>query len=151
MRAVLQRVTRARVTVQPDYQDAIEAGLLIFLGVDRDDTEQDLTWLVAKVPQVRLFEDAEGRMNRSLRDTGGGALVISQFTLFGNLRKGTRPSFNQAAPPEMAQAMYSRFCEELETGLEKRVARGVFAAHMVIDAVNDGPVTLVLDTKQRDF
>jgi len=151
MRAVVQRVSRAAVTVEGREKSAIGPGLLVFLGVGRDDGPDDLDWLVRKVPQIRCFEDAEGRMNRSVTDIDGGVLVISQFTLFGNLRKGTRPSFNRAALPDTAVPLYEQFVAALEKALGKPVGTGEFGAHMDIEAVNDGPVTLVLDTQQKDF
>lgn len=112
---------------------------------------EDLAWLVGKVPQVRCFEDREGRMNRSLLDIEGRAMVISQFTLFGNLRKGTRPSFNRAARPEQAEALYERFVEKLADALGRPVETGGFGQHMDILADNDGPVTLILDSRRKDL
>ena len=117
----------------------------------QDDSTDDLDWLVRKIPQIRCFEDEAGRMNRSVEDIDGGILVISQFTLFGNLRKGTRPSFNRAALPEQAIPLYEQFVALLEARLGKPVATGSFGAHMEIEAHHDGPVTLVLDTKQKDY
>ncbi len=149
MRAVIQRVSGAAVRVDGAERGRIGRGLLAFVGVGQDDTLEDALWLARKLPQIRIFDDGEGRMNVNVRDVGGGILVISQFTLFGSLRKGTRPSFNQAAPPEKAIPLYEAFLNELETTLGQQVPRGVFGAHMVIDAVNDGPVTLVLDTKSK--
>ena len=151
MRIVLQRVSRASVAVEGVERSAIGRGLLIFLGVGQGDGADDLAWLVRKIPQIRCFEDEDGRMNRSLLDVGGEALVISQFTLFGNLRKGTRPSFNRAALPETAVPLYEQFVEALSAALGKPVGTGSFGAYMAIDAANDGPVTLMLDTRQKDF
>lgn len=150
MRAVVQRVSRASVTVEHRVVGAIGRGLVVFLGVGRDDLEEDQDWLLRKIPQIRCFEDEDGKMNLSVEDIGGGILVISQFTLFGNLRKGTRPSFNDAGPPETAVPMYTAFCDALAARLgSDKVARGVFGAHMRIDSVNDGPVTLFLDTRNK--
>lgn len=151
MRIVIQRVHEARVVVEARTVGQIGPGLVLFLGISRDDTHEDLEWLVDKVPRIRCFEDAEGRMNTSLADANKEAMVISQFTLFGNLRKGTRPSFNEAALPEQAIPLYETFIEELRMRLAKPVASGSFGAHMNIDMRQDGPVTLLIDTKRRDF
>lgn len=151
MRAVVQRVSRAAVAVDGVEKSAIGRGLLVFLGVGQDDTGEDLAWLVRKIPQIRCFEDEAGRMNRSLLDIGGDALVISQFTLFGNLRKGTRPSFNRAAGPDRAVPLYEQFVAGLGEALGRPVGTGSFGAQMEIDALNDGPVTLVLDSREKDF
>ncbi|MEM8549852.1 MAG: D-aminoacyl-tRNA deacylase [Verrucomicrobiota bacterium] len=151
MRAVIQRVQHARVEVDGQATGQIEAGLLVFLGVGQNDTPEDIGWLAQKVVKVRVFEDSEAKMNLSVTDVGGEVLLISQFTLFGNLKKGTRPSFNRSAPPEHAIALYERFRSELASALGKPVPAGEFGAHMMIHALNDGPVTLVLDSKQREF
>jgi D-tyrosyl-tRNA(Tyr) deacylase len=151
MRAVIQRVKEASVAVDARVVGAIGPGLLVFAGMEAADGEEDLAWLANKLPALRVFEDAEGNMNRALTETGGGILLISQFTLYGNLRKGTRPSFNRAAPAEAARALYERLHKLLEAALGKAVPTGVFGAMMEITAVNDGPVTLVLDTKQKEF
>lgn len=151
MRAVVQRVSRASVSVEGEVRGAIGQGLLVLLGVEQTDGSEDVDWLARKLPQIRCFEDEAGRMNRSLLEISGELLVISQFTLFGTLRKGTRPSFNRAALPEFAIPLYESFMERLEAILRKPVERGVFGAHMEIDAVQDGPVTLILDTHQKDF
>jgi D-tyrosyl-tRNA(Tyr) deacylase len=151
MRAVIQRVSEASVAVEGRVVGAIGAGLLVFAGIESADTDDDIAWLAHKLPALRIFEDADGRMNRSLAETGGGILLISQFTLYGNLRKGTRPSFNQAAPPEFARPFFERFHHALEQALGRPVPAGIFGAMMDIRAAHDGPVTLVLDTKQKDF
>lgn len=127
---------------------AIGAGLLVYLGVGLGDTGEDIDWLVRKLPVLRVFDDEEGRMNRSVRDIGGGILVISQFTLFGTLKKGNRPSYNHAAPPAEAIPLYELFLSRLEVELAQPVSRGIFGAMMDVDYVNDGPVTLILDTKE---
>lgn len=129
----------------------IGPGLLLFLGVGQDDTAEDVAWLVGKVVSLRVFEDDAGRMNCSVSEVGGGVLVISQFTLFGNLRKGTRPSFNRAALPEKAIPLYESFIHELCLALGQPVPSGEFGAMMAIEAHHDGPVTLVIDSRQRDF
>lgn len=151
MRSVVQRVAESRVRVDGRIIGEIGPGLLVFLGIEKLDTEADAAWLADKLPRIRCFEDDNGRMNRSLLDTGGEMLVISQFTLYGSLRKGTRPSFNQAAGPEMAVPLYNTFLGLLEAALGKSVASGRFGAEMKIDALNDGPVTLILDTRNRDI
>jgi D-tyrosyl-tRNA(Tyr) deacylase len=130
---------------------SIEAGLLIFLGVGKQDAEEDYAWLVGRIAKLRVFDGADGRMNRSLLDINGEALVISQFTLLGSLKKGNRPSFNRAALPDQAVRLYEQFVAELSAALGKPVPTGCFGAHMDIEVHNDGPVTLVLDSKERDF
>lgn len=129
----------------------IGPGLLVFLGIGEGDREIDVDWLSRKIPQVRVFPDDVGLMNRSVVDCGGGILVISQFTLFGNLRKGTRPSFNRAALPEVAIPLYKAFLKALEKRLGKPVESGQFGASMQIDLMNDGPVSLILDTKDKRY
>jgi D-tyrosyl-tRNA(Tyr) deacylase len=151
MRAVIQRVKEASVAVEGQIVGAIGPGLLVFVGVEAADVDEDIHWLANKLPALRVFEDQEERMNLSLTDTGGQILFISQFTLFGSLRKGTRPSFNRAAPPEQARELLARLHGALETALGKSVPQGVFGAMMDIRATHDGPVTLIIDTKQKDF
>ncbi len=145
MRAVLQRVSRARVTVNGQTTGAIGRGFLVLLGVGKGDTEADADYLADKTAGLRVFPDAEDKMNRSLADVGGEALVVSQFTLYGDCRKGRRPSFDQAAPPELARALYERYVEALR-GRGIPVQTGVFQAMMQVELVNDGPVTLLLDS-----
>ena len=151
MRAVIQRVRQAKVTVEGKIVGQIEQGLLVFLGIESTDTELDKIWLAEKIPTIRCFEDENGKINTSVRDIDGDIMVISQFTLFGNLRKGTRPSFNRAASPEMAIPMYESFIKDMESAMDRPVARGIFGAMMTIDAENDGPVTLIIDTRNKDF
>lgn len=150
MRAVVQRVSSARVTVDGRVTGEIGRGLLVLLGVACEDTDEDGKWLAAKLPALRVFEDDEGKMNRSLADIDGGLLVVSQFTLLGSVRKGTRPSFNDAASPDVARDLYGKFVAHASAALGRPVATGVFAAMMDVALVNDGPVTLILDTKARD-
>ena len=146
MRAVVQRVSRARAEVDGEAVGAIDGGFLVFLGVARGDGEGEAVWLADKVGGLRVFEDEAGKMNLSLQDTGGSVLVVSQFTLLGDCRRGRRPSFTEAAPPEEADRLYRRFVERLrEVGL--KVETGVFQAHMAVSLINDGPVTLWLDTE----
>ena len=145
MRAVVQRVSRASVTVDGDVVGAIERGFAILLGVTHADGEEQARWLAHKVAGLRVFEDDGGKMNRSLLDVGGSALVVSQFTLYGDCRKGRRPSFTSAARPEIAEPLCERFCEFLREAGVARVESGVFGAHMMVEIHNDGPVTLILD------
>lgn len=145
MRAVVQRVSSASVTVDGRVAGAIEAGVLVLLGVGQGDGESECAWLANKIASLRIFGDGDGRMNRSLLDEGHAALVVSQFTLYGDVRKGRRPSFVHAAPPELAEPLYERFCERLAAA-GVPVERGVFQAMMDVALVNDGPVTLIIDT-----
>ncbi len=151
MRAVIQRVASAKVAVKGLDVGEIGHGVLVFLGVGKEDTQADADWLVARIAKLRIFEREAGRMDASLTDISGEALVISQFTLFGSLKKGNRPSFNRAALPEQAVPLYEYFVQQLSAMLERAVPTGVFGEHMEIEAQNDGPVTLVVDTKNRDF
>jgi D-tyrosyl-tRNA(Tyr) deacylase len=148
MRAVIQRVREASVSMDGPDVAAIGPGLLILVGVGQGDTEEAARWLAGKVAEVRIFEDAEGKMNHSVREVGGAALVVSQFTLYGDARKGRRPSFSDAAPPEVAVPLLRRFVSDLrERGLP--VHEGVFGARMQVRLVNDGPVTIFLDSADR--
>lgn len=142
---MVQRVSQAHVEVSGEVVGQIEAGLLILLGVAPEDGDTQAAWLAEKVANLRIFEDAEGKMNVSLVESGGSALVVSQFTLYGDCRKGRRPSFIGAARPELADRLYQVFCERLRT-LVPKVEEGVFQATMAVNLVNDGPVTLILDT-----
>jgi D-tyrosyl-tRNA(Tyr) deacylase len=145
MRAVVQRVSRGEVRVDGAVTGAVGRGLVVLLGVAAEDVEADAVALADKVAALRIFEDAGGKMNLSLAEVGGGVLVVSQFTLLGDVRKGNRPSFVAAAPPEAANALYERFCAALrQRGAP--VATGVFRATMAVELVNDGPVTILLDT-----
>ncbi|MBX3011696.1 MAG: D-tyrosyl-tRNA(Tyr) deacylase [Caldilineaceae bacterium] len=148
MRALVQRVSQASVSVDNTLVGAIEQGFLILLGVSGEDTEAEAAFLARKLAGLRVFEDEAGKLNLSLLDIGGAALVVSQFTLYADTRKGRRPSFVAAARPEQALQLYQRFCELLaEQGVP--VQRGVFQAHMAVALVNDGPVTLWLDSAER--
>ena len=146
MRAVIQRVKQARVRVEERTLGEIKEGLLCFLGVGKNDQETDADYLAVKIPQLRIFADNDGKFNRSLLDIGGSILVVSQFTLFADCRKGRRPSFSEAAEPEQAKALYHRFITKLKENAIT-VAEGEFQAHMAVELINDGPVTLLLDTK----
>jgi D-tyrosyl-tRNA(Tyr) deacylase len=144
MRAVCQRVSGARVRVAGDVTGEIGVGLCILLGVARADSEAEAARLAAKIARLRIFPGGDGRFDRSLLDLGASALVVSQFTLLADTARGNRPSFSEAAPPELAEPLYERFCRELEA-LGVPVERGVFGARMAVELVNDGPVTIVLD------
>jgi D-aminoacyl-tRNA deacylase len=144
MRAVVQRVTSARVVVSGSAAGAIGAGICVLLGVAREDTADDAGRLAAKVARLRIFENEDGRFDRSLLDVDGAALVVSQFTLVADTAKGNRPSFSGAAPPEQAEPLYEAFCAALRD-LGIRVETGVFGARMAVELTNDGPVTIVLD------
>ena len=147
MRVVIQRVTHASVTVSGEVKGAIGNGLLVLLGVEPGDTADDLKWLCNKTANLRIFDDGEGKMNLSVKDVGGEILVISQFTLCGDCRKGRRPSWAKAAPPAFANEMYEKFISAIEKeGV--RTAHGTFQAYMAVDIQNDGPVTLMIDTKE---
>ncbi|HVH51357.1 MAG TPA: D-aminoacyl-tRNA deacylase [Gaiellaceae bacterium] len=143
MRAVCQRVTRAAVRVDGETVAEIGVGLCVLVGIARDDTEEDARQFAGKVARLRIFPDGDGRFDRSLLDTGGAALIVSQFTLIADTQKGNRPSFTGSAPPDVADHLYERFCDEL-AALEMPVQRGVFRARMEVELVNDGPVTIVL-------
>jgi D-aminoacyl-tRNA deacylase len=148
MRAVVQRVTRASVTVDGETTGEIGKGLVVLLGVAHDDTKADADYLAPKIASLRIFDDAEGKMNVSLKEIdGGGMLVVSQFTLFGDVRRGLRPSWSDAAPPEVAEPLYEYFVESSRK-LIARVATGSFRKTMQVELVNDGPVTIMLDSRK---
>lgn len=147
MRAVVQRVDHASVTVDGQVTGACKKGLMVLFGVGPEDEDKDLQYIVDKVTGLRIFEDEAGKMNLSVKDVGGEILAVSQFTLYGDCRKGKRPSFDKAAKPDIANAYYERFVEALRAqGLN--VGTGVFGAHMLVDLVNNGPVTILLDSKK---
>ena len=146
----MQRVTRARVTVDDEIVGEIEQGLVVLLGVAHDDTKADADYLAPKIVSLRIFDDAEGKMNLSLKDIGeidGGLLVVSQFTLYGDVRRGLRPSWSEAAPPEIAEPLYEYFVESSRR-LVTRVATGSFRRMMQVELVNDGPVTIMLESRK---
>jgi len=146
MRALVQRVSESQVTVAGKALGSIGEGLLILLGVGRDDGDEQARWLASKIANLRIFEDEKGRFDRSLLDCQGAALVISQFTLYGDARRGRRPSFSHAAEPAVAEPMVERFCSLLREAGVEQVETGRFGAHMMVSLVNDGPVTIWLDT-----
>jgi D-aminoacyl-tRNA deacylase len=147
MRAVVQRVTRARVTVDDRVVGEIERGLVVLLGVAHDDTRADADYLAPKIASLRIFDDSEGKMNVALKEIEGGLLVVSQFTLYGDVRRGLRPSWSKAAPPEIAEPLYEYFVESSRR-LIARVATGSFRKTMQVELINDGPVTILLDSRK---
>ena len=150
MRAVIQRVTRASVEIEQEIVSQIGRGLLVFLGIETADSRDDIVWLAGKIARLRVFSDENGAMNLSVQNIAGDLLIVSQFTLLASTRKGNRPSFTAAAAPDQANKLYEQFCRQLETEVAKPVRRGTFGAHMQIDLVNDGPVTISIDTKRRE-
>lgn len=148
MRAVVQRVHSASVSADGKIAGRIDRGLLVYLGVGKNDTENDVEWMCEKVANLRIFEDENGKMNLSLLQINGEMLVISQFTLYGDCRRGRRPSFDEAAPPEDGQRLYEMFIEKVSQQVRK-VEKGIFGAHMEVESVNDGPVTILLDSERR--
>ena len=150
MRALVQRVRQASVSVDGSVAGAIGAGLLVLTGIGIDDTADDVEWTTRKLADLRIFDDQDGVMNRSVRDVDGAILAVSQFTLYGSTHKGNRPSWSAAAPPELARPRFDAFVQALALRLGKPVATGVFGAHMQVALVNDGPVTLWLDSRRRE-
>ena len=150
MRAVIQRVIRASVEVKQEIVSQIGRGLLVLLGVESADSQEDILWLAGKIARLRIFSDQTGAMNLSVQDIAGDLLVVSQFTLFASTRKGNRPSFIGAAPPDQANQLYEEFCAQLETEVARAVLRGIFGADMKVDLINDGPVTIYIDTKRKE-
>src|SRR6476660_5519639 len=148
MRAVIQRVSHARVVIEGQEHSRIEAGILVLLGVEKEDTEQDAGMLARRIVELRIFEDEAGKMNRSLQETGGQMLAVSQFTLLGDCRRGRRPSFDPAAPPDVARSLYERFVQAVGA-LGIPVETGVFQAMMEVTLTNQGPVTFILDSRKR--
>lgn len=150
MRAVIQRVTKASVTVEGKVVGHIKEGLLVLVGIEDADTEEDIQWLSSKIVNLRIFNDDEGVMNRSVLEVGGGVLLISQFTLHASYKKGNRPSYIRASKPPVAIPLYEKMIVQLEADLGKGVERGIFGADMKVELLNDGPVTIVMDTKNRE-
>ena len=150
MKVVIQRVSEASVNIAGKKVGSIGQGLLILLGITHDDSETDIQWLCNKIVNLRIFNDAEGVMNQSILDVQGNALVVSQFTLYASTKKGHRPSYIRAAKPDIAIPLYQKFLNELEKSLAKKVAAGVFGADMKVTLVNDGPVTITIDSKNKE-
>lgn len=150
MRVVIQKVSEASVTIEGNLVSKIAEGLLILVGIEDSDTGEDIEWLSKKIVQLRIFLDENGVMNRSVTDEEGDIIVVSQFTLHAMTKKGNRPSYIRASKPDFAIPMYEKFCEKLSSDLGKPVGRGVFGAHMEVALINDGPVTIWIDSKNRE-
>ena len=150
MRIVIQRVSHASVTINQQVKASIGTGYLILLGIGKDDTEEDINWLVKKIIGLRIFDDEMGVMNRSIMDVKGEILVVSQFTLMASYKKGNRPSWIHAAPHELSIPLYNRFCDALSEAMGKPVGTGEFGADMKVELLNDGPVTICMDTKNKE-
>ena len=150
MRAVIQRVSEAKVTIGGATKGAIQKGLLIFLAVEEADTPEDIEWLSGKVVRLRIFDDEAGVMNRSVKDVQGDVLLVSQFTLFASTRKGNRPSYSRSARPELAIPVYEKFIQRLQQDFGKPIRTGEFGAQMLVNLTNDGPVTIIIDSKARE-
>jgi D-tyrosyl-tRNA(Tyr) deacylase len=150
MRIVIQRVSHASVTIEGKVHAAIQKGYLILLGIGEDDNEEDIDWLVKKVIGLRVFDDENGVMNRSIMEAGGDIIVVSQFTLMASYKKGNRPSWIRAARHEVSIPLYETFCDRLSTALGKPVGTGEFGADMKVELLNDGPVTICMDTKNKE-
>ena len=149
MIVVIQRVSRASVSIEGVKHSEIGMGLLVLVGVEEADTEEDISWLAAKVVAMRIFNDAEGVMNLSVKDVGGDIIVVSQFTLHASTKKGNRPSYIKAAKPPVAMPLYESFVSAVENELGKKIGTGIFGADMKVDLLNDGPVTIIMDTKNK--
>ena len=150
MRALIQRVTEASVKIEGEINGEIAQGLLVFLGIEEADKIEDIDWLCNKICNLRIFGDDDGVMNRSILDVKGNVLLISQFTLHARVKKGNRPSYINAARPDIAIPMYEKFIATLETILDKKISTGIFAADMKVSLLNDGPVTIFIDTKNKE-
>lgn len=150
MRVVIQRVTEASVTINNKVKSQIDSGLLILLGIEETDTKQDIDWLVKKTIGLRIFDDENGVMNKSVTDTGGDIIVVSQFTLMASYKKGNRPSYIRAAKHEISIPLYEQFCETLQQALGKPIGTGEFGADMKVRLLNDGPVTICMDTNNKE-
>jgi D-tyrosyl-tRNA(Tyr) deacylase len=150
MKAVIQRVSKASVTIDQNKVASIDSGLLVLLGIVNDDTSEDIQWLANKIANLRIFGDENEVMNLSLKDIDGNAIVVSQFTLHANTKKGNRPSYIKAAKPDVAIPLYEAFVNQLEMILGKKVGSGEFGADMKVQLLNDGPVTIIIDTKNKE-
>lgn len=150
MRAVVQRVNHSRVTIHGGVSGAIGKGLLVLLAIEQHDELEDIEWLSGKVTRMRIFDDHHGLMNRSVQDEGGEILLVSQFTLFASTKKGNRPSFSRSASPETAEPIYEQFIRQLEKDLGRPIQTGRFAADMIVELANCGPVTIIIDSKDRE-
>ena len=149
MKVVIQRVTRASVTIEQQLFSSIDKGMLILVGIQADDTDEDINWLASKIVNLRIFDDENGVMNKSVLDTNGEILTVSQFTLMARTKKGNRPSYIDAAPPAISIPLYEKFVATLSQELHKEVQTGQFGADMKVELINDGPVTIIVDSKNR--
>ena len=149
MKVVIQRVTRASVTIEQQLFSSISKGMLILVGIQSDDTDDDINWLASKIVNLRIFDDENGVMNKSILDTGGEILTVSQFTLMARTKKGNRPSYIDAAPPAISVPLYEKFVATLSQELHKEIQTGQFGADMKVELMNDGPVTIIIDSKNR--
>jgi D-aminoacyl-tRNA deacylase len=150
MRAVIQRVAEAKVTIAGEVKGAIQHGLVVLLAIEEADIAEDIEWLSGKIARLRVFDDEAGVMNRSVQEVQGGILLVSQFTLFASTKKGNRPSYSRSARPEIAVPLYQKFIERLQQDLGRPVQTGDFGAHMLVSLTNDGPVTIIIDSKARE-
>ena len=150
MRVLIQRVKRASVTIDGELYSSIDKGLLLFVGICDEDNDEDIAWLTKKIANIRLFDDENGVMNKSVTEVGGDILAVSQFTLMASTKKGNRPSYIKAARPEISIPLYEQFCSEMEIAVNKPIKRGVFGADMKVELLNDGPVTIFIDSKNRE-
>ncbi len=150
MRVIIQRVKQASVTVEGNVKSKIDKGLLVLLGIEDSDSAEDIVWLCNKIANLRIFDDKEGIMNLSSKDISAEVLVVSQFTLFASTKKGNRPSYIRASKPDTAIPMYEKFCKELEKTINNKIQTGVFGAHMEVELINDGPVTIWIDSKEKE-
>ena len=150
MRVLIQRVKEASVTVDNEVISLIHNGLLVFIGIEEQDNREDILWLTKKIANIRLFDDENGVMNRSVIEAGGDILAVSQFTLMASTKKGNRPSYIKAAKPDISVPLYEEFCTEMELAVNKPIGRGVFGADMKVRLLNDGPVTIFIDSKNRE-
>ncbi|TKD66754.1 D-aminoacyl-tRNA deacylase [Flavobacterium sp. ASW18X] len=150
MKTVVQRVSKASVTVEEQVISKIGHGVLVLVGITEDDTQEDIAWLCRKIVNLRIFNDADGVMNVSLKDSKGDAIVVSQFTLQASTKKGNRPTYIKAAKPDIAVPLYEAFVHQFEQELEKKVGTGIFGADMKVELLNDGPVTIIIDSKNRE-
>ena len=150
MRILIQRVTRASVTIDKEVKSMINNGLLILIGIEESDNGEDIEWLVKKCINLRIFDDEQGIMNKSILESEGDVLAVSQFTLMASTKKGNRPSYIRAAKPEISIPLYEEFCRKMEEALNKPIMTGVFGADMQVELINDGPVTIFIDSKNRE-
>jgi D-tyrosyl-tRNA(Tyr) deacylase len=150
MRVLIQRVKRASVTIDGELHSSIDNGLLLFVGICDEDNDEDIAWLTKKIANIRLFDDENGVMNKAVTEVGGDILAVSQFTLMASTKKGNRPSYIKAARPDISIPLYEQFCSEMEIAVNKPIKRGVFGADMKVELLNDGPVTIFIDSKNRE-